>query len=152
MIEDQPQDEDQIKKNNISKEPPLTLAPSLQVLLHQYDTLVGIHKHHLDLVLKVNIFIYAITGAILSFYFSKPQTGIIAYSLIFPAFVNLCYGIFFFYASKRIDIFTTDIQAIAKALKIISYPDINFLKHSLQISAFLYFIISIGLSCITLFN
>lgn len=153
MIEYQSEDEPQIKKNNIPPQPPLPPANAgLQILLHQYDTLVGIYKHHLDLVLKVNIFIYAITGAILSFYFSKPKTGIIAYSLIFPIAINLCYGAFFFFASTKIDIFTADVKAIANALKIISYPDITFLKHSLKISALLYLIISIGLLCITLFN
>lgn len=155
MIEDLLDSEAQIKKNNISNQPPIdsnSKQTSLQILFHQYGTLVDIYKHHLDLVLKVNIFIYAITGAILSFYFSKSKIGVISYSLLFPSLINLCYGIFFFNASNRIQPLIDDMMAIAKALKLISWPDITFLRHSLRLSAFLFIVISIGLSCISLLN
>jgi hypothetical protein len=126
---------------------------NLKILFHQYETLVGLYKHHLDITLKTNIFIYAITGAILSFYFSKPQcNGILRYSLIFPSFLNLSYAVFFFLASTKITPFDNDIKAISRALGLMSYPDVRFLKYALRMSSLLFLMVAIGLIIITIIN
>ncbi|MDA8240357.1 MAG: hypothetical protein M0Z67_08310, partial [Nitrospiraceae bacterium] len=98
---------------------------------------------------KVNIFLYAVTGAILSFYLSKPNTGLLKFALIFPSVVNLAYAVFFFKAADSIEPWHIDLIQINKALKLISYPNVLFLKKALQISAWLFLGISIGLSFIT---
>lgn len=120
------------------------------MLLHQYDTIVSLYKHHLDLVLKVNVFIYAVTGAILSFYLSQPLNGLVKYALIFPSVMNGAYSSFFFVAASHIQAFDIDMRAINQSLGLISYPDVMFLKKALQISALLYLLIAIGLILITI--
>jgi hypothetical protein len=139
---------------NTNQSPPLPPDEArLKIVLHQYETLVGLYKHHLDLVLKVNIFTYAITGAILSFYFSFQQNNkLIAYSLIFPLIMNTIYAAYFFFASTKIHAFIADIKAIHAALNLIAYPDMNFLRYALIISAVLYACTAIGLLLITACN
>lgn len=138
-----------MQPNQSDKSQETSKEDTLKILLHQYETIVDLYKHHLDLLLKVNIFIYAITGAILSYYLSQPHAGLIRYALIFPAIVNITYSGFFFLASTRITAFDNDIKAIVKALGVFSYPDMMFLKLALLISSGLYFLISIGLFLIT---
>ncbi|MBI5656728.1 MAG: hypothetical protein HZC44_07890 [Geobacter sp.] len=133
--------------------PPLvTGEDKVKILLHQYSTIVDVYKHNLDLVLKANIFIYAITGSILSFYMSKPNTGIMKFALIFPAILNVSYSWFFFYSADHVKYFHMDIVEIIKALGLISCPNVLFLKKTLQVSAWLLLLVSIGLSLITIFR
>ncbi len=126
------------------------LPPSEAVLLHQYETIVGLYKHHLDLVLKINIFLYAVTGAIVSFYFSQPNDGLIKYSLVFPAAMNLGYSYFFFISSEKFSFFDIDLKAITSKLNLISCPDIMTVKKMLRLSAWLFLSISLGLFLLTI--
>jgi predicted RNA binding protein YcfA (HicA-like mRNA interferase family) len=67
-----------------------------ETLLKQYQTHVDLYKHYIDLTLKVNIFYYAITGAILSFYFTRSHdNNIIRYSLLLLLLMSLFYAIIF---------------------------------------------------------
>lgn len=122
----------------------------LKVLLHQYETIIGLYKHHLESIIKINIFLYAVTGAIVSFYFSQPCSGLIKYSLIFPCVMNLAYAIFFFDASNNIHPWDTDIKAIAATLGLISYPSVMTLKKILRLSAILFILVFIGLALLTI--
>lgn len=56
-----------------------------ELLWRQYELQVGLFKEYLNLVLKVNGFYYVATGALVSFYLSKPQVPWMKYSLAFPA-------------------------------------------------------------------
>jgi len=76
------------------------MAPDDDKLWKEYNIHIDLYKHYLELVLKFNIFYYAITGAILSFYFSKVQIATIRYSLIFPILMSLLFASFFFYGAK----------------------------------------------------
>ena len=53
-----------------------------------FELSVNLLKTYLDLAIKLNLFHYAITGAILSFYFSKENTAVFIYSLILPTEVS----------------------------------------------------------------
>jgi hypothetical protein len=60
---------------------PPSPAPSAEILWKQYELQVGLYKEYLNLLLRFNVFYYAATGAMLSYYFSKPEVPWMKYSL-----------------------------------------------------------------------
>lgn len=83
-------------------------TPDAEVLWKLYESNVGLFKHFLDLVLKFNVFYYAVSGAVFSFYFSRlpnltarPSTPLVA-ALAFVVLMSLGFGTFFGYAATRV--------------------------------------------------
>ena len=52
-----------------------------ELLWRQYQLHVDLYKHYLDMTLKFNTFYYAITGGIVSFYFSRADLPLMIWSL-----------------------------------------------------------------------
>lgn len=53
---------------------------ALEIKWNDFKLNVELHKSYLDLALKINLFYYAITGAILSFYFTSRACSGVAWS------------------------------------------------------------------------
>jgi hypothetical protein len=49
---------------------PQPSPPTSEILWKQYELHVGLYKEYLNLLLKFNVFYYAATGALLSYYLS----------------------------------------------------------------------------------
>jgi len=47
----------------------------------QYSQTVELYKFYMDLMVKFNVFYYAVTGAILSFFFANPDIDDIEFAL-----------------------------------------------------------------------
>jgi hypothetical protein len=58
--------------------------------LKHYEVLAETVRHSMELLLKANVFYYAVTGAILSFYFSRPEpvAPTLRFVLAFPMFMR----------------------------------------------------------------
>ena len=65
-----------------------------ELLWRQYQLNVDLYKGYLDLIVKINVFYYAITGAILSFYFAN-QNDLTKLSLLLPLLMSVTLGVFF---------------------------------------------------------
>jgi len=65
-----------------------------ELLWHQYQMNVDLYKGYLDLVVKINVFYYDITGAIVSFYFSNASEPLIKWSLLLPLLMSIALGVF----------------------------------------------------------
>jgi hypothetical protein len=50
-------------------------APTREDLWKQYEVHVDLYKHYLKLSVEVNVFYYAITGALLSYFFAHQSGG-----------------------------------------------------------------------------
>ena len=68
-------------------------------LWKQYDKHVDLYKFYMDLVVKVNVFHFAISGAIASFYFANRSDENIKWALLLPALLSICLFIFFVYGA-----------------------------------------------------
>jgi hypothetical protein len=75
-----------------------------ELLWKQYELHLDLYKHYLELALKFNIFYYAVTGAVLSFYFSNAaDVGMKRYLLlVFPVLLSFGFGGFFIYAASLV--------------------------------------------------
>jgi hypothetical protein len=72
------------------------------LLWKQYCLHVDLYKFYLEIAIKVNVFYYAITGGILSFYFSNPKEQFAKYALVLPAIMSAAFGMLFLVGSALI--------------------------------------------------
>jgi hypothetical protein len=114
-------------------------------LIEHYKINVDLYKHYFELLIKFNIFYYAITGAILSYYFSNNQIIYLRYSLLLPILISLIFGFFFFWASKLVMVSRQDIIEITSALGFKTYPEFKVLKNSLILFGILLFFVALCL-------
>lgn len=132
-----------------SPEEPKALEPLFPLdrdtVMKQYQMMVDVHKFYFEIVLKFLIFHYAVTGAILSFYLSQPNVGIMRFALLFPVFMSLVFSAFTFFGSRRVDYLEAEIIRVTDMLGLKVYPDPKFLKYMLRVAGLLCLAIAIGL-------
>jgi hypothetical protein len=109
------------------------------LLWKQYELHIDLYKNYLELVLKFNVFYYAGTGAILSFFFSKTDVSLIKFSLLFPVMMSLAFGFVFLYGAKALRITRQDVFDIRDKLGLETAPELNVLAMLLLLSALLMF-------------
>jgi hypothetical protein len=119
-------------------------APTLQgdnteLLWKQYALHIDLYKHYLDQIQKFSVFYYAITGAILSFYFSKPDIAMVRYALLLPLLMSLTFGLLFSFSAYLLQITREDISMITGKLGLETFPEVNVLAGLLVLSALLLF-------------
>jgi hypothetical protein len=122
-------------------------APSADVLWKQYKLHVDLYKEYLELVLKFNVFYYAVTGAILSFYFTnKTDIGRARpLLLLFPASMSIAFGAFFLYGASLVKVARSEVASIAAALGLHVFPEVQVLAVLLRVTALLFLLIAVGL-------
>ena len=120
--------------------------PDNDSLWKQYHLHIDLYKHYLDLALKFNMFYYAVTGAILSFYFSQADVSLIRFSLIFPVLMSIGFGFFFIYAANLIKVVREELFAIRDNLGLHTSPEVKVLAVLLRLSAALFLFVSICLT------
>lgn len=113
--------------------------------MKQYQMMVDVHKFYFEIVLKFLIFHYAVTGGILSFYLSKPNVGVMRFTLIFPIFMSLIFSAFTFFGSTRVDYMEEEVIRVTDMLGLDVYPDPAFLKYMLRVAGLLNVAIAIAL-------
>lgn len=125
--------------------------PTSNILWQQYELHVDLYKHYLKLLLEFNIFYYAATGAILSYYFSKPELPWMRYSLLFPVLMSLGFAAIFFYSANRAGITRKEVFAIRDDLGLRSAPEYAVLQVFLWVSAGLMLAVGLSLLAIVIY-
>ena len=88
-----------------------------------FEQSVELHKSYLDFAIKLNLFHYAITGAILSFHFTKDIPSVSVFALILPIVLSLSLGGFFLYGAKLAINLRYNIKLRAEKLGLHVYPE-----------------------------
>src|ERR1022692_4462331 len=104
-----------------------TMNDDTEILWRQYNLYVDLYKFYMEVVLKLNIFFYAITGGILTFYLAHPGIALIRYALLLPALMSLAFSGVFFYGARLLRPVRHDLFRIRDALKLETAPDIHIL-------------------------
>ena len=117
-----------------------------EFLWERYKHIVDVHKGYLDLVIKLNISYYVVTGAMLSFYFiHKEDVEFIQYSLVLPFVMSVAFFIFFSWGAKSALVSQKDIASLAKSMEFDFFSAVVIiLTFILIISAILMLVMSIG--------
>ncbi len=121
----------------------MDLTNSSETLMKHYVVLVDLLKFYLDLVLKFNTFSYAVTGAIVSYYLSQPNTGFMRWALIFPLVVNLFLAGFAVYSALYVGYLDRELDRIKITVGLGEVPDATFLAKLLVLSGILCAVIVI---------
>ena len=116
-----------------------------ELLWKQYELNVNLYRSYLELVLKVNLFYYAITGAIVSFYFAHPGEPLVRFSLVLPLFMSVAFAGFFIYGAILSRHTRTEIFNIREALKLQTAPEVNVLIVFLWIFAVVFALVAAAL-------
>jgi hypothetical protein len=125
-------------------------SKNVETLTKHYEILIEAYKHHLDFVLKVNIFYYAVTGAIVSYYLSQPNIGYMRFALALPILLSISLGAFAIFASRWIKPWGIELERVMEKLELKAAPSVSFLKLLLIISGSFFFIVAIGLSTLSI--
>ena len=107
-----------------------------ELLWKQYQLEVDLYKFYFDQTVKFNVFYYAATGAILSFYFTtQSQSPFIRYALLFPAIISLGFGAVFIYGAVKLRVMRQDVLDLRDKLGLETAPDLHVLTILLLVSA-----------------
>jgi hypothetical protein len=107
---------------------------------------IDLYKKYMDVTLKINLFYYGITGALLSFYFSQNgNSPLIEYSLIMPILFSIVFAVIFIFGVITLDVSMEDIDILVEKLEMSHYVRIDALLYLLKGSVLLMLFSTIGL-------
>ena len=97
------------------------------ILWRQYELQVGLYKFYLDLVVKITVFYYAVSGAILTYYFEHAGNGLIRYALLLPFLFSIAISGLFFYGGSLLRVTREELFSIRDKLGLETAPEVQVL-------------------------
>lgn len=116
-----------------------------ELLWRQYSMAIDLFKHYLKLAVEFNVFFYAITGGVVSYYFAHNTEPLMRYALLLPFAMSIFFGAFFIYGAHLMGYLRREVFEIKDALQLKTAPDLQVLSIFLILSAVLMFFVAIGL-------
>jgi uncharacterized membrane protein YbhN (UPF0104 family) len=116
-----------------------------ELLWKQYESQIGLYKFYIEIVIKLNAFHYAITGAILTFYFANRGIPDIKWALLLPAFLSFCLAAFFAYGAERNLVSRRDVFNLRDLLKLSVVPELMVLTVLLVIFCVAHFLTCVSI-------
>ena len=120
------------------------------ILLRERDLIIDLYKHHMQLLLQANIFVFAVTGALASFVVTHPDVPHIRLIFVFPSVFNAAFAVFFWKVGTGLDYNQQELDQLAGALGVNIVPTLRALQLGLWGSAAALAIVSM-LSLVALF-
>jgi hypothetical protein len=116
-------------------------------LRSEREIILDVYKHHLKLLLEANVFVYAVTGALLSFVVTHLTVPHIRWVLVFPVVFDTAFAIFFLIAGIGIHYSEHELELIAAALDTNVYQKLAALRFGLWVSATALFLVVLFVGC-----
>jgi hypothetical protein len=98
-----------------------------EVLWKQYAQNVDLYKFYLDLTVKINVYYYGVTGAILAYYFQHSSDRLSRFALLLPTIFSLTISGIFIYGSLLLGVVRTELFHIRDQLDLDAAPDMMVL-------------------------
>ena len=117
-----------------------------ELLWRHYELNIQTHRGYLELALKINIFYYAITGAILSYYFAHSDQPLAKYALILPLAMSFLLALFFGLGAFLAKYTRQHTRELGVELGFKVIPEVGILILFLGIFAVLMVLVALGLS------
>jgi hypothetical protein len=111
------------------------------------DVILDLYKHHLKLLLEANIFVYAVTGALLSFVVTHLAVPHIRWVLVFPVVFDSAFAGFFWMAGYGINYNERELHLIANGLQVNVVPRLDALKLGLRVSSAALLAVALFVGC-----
>jgi hypothetical protein len=120
------------------------LVDESQLNWNRYITHIDLYKFIFELMTKLNIFFYGITGAILSFYLSKAANGTdLEYVLLLPIFFGLGISALAIYGDITLKHSKADIEYLVNKMDISVGIQTNSLNYVIRFSSLFCVVTSI---------
>lgn len=116
-----------------------------ELLWRQYSMAIDLFKHYLKLAVEFNVFFYAITGGVVSYYLAHNTASLMHYALLLPFAMSILFGLFFIYGAHLMGYLRREVFDIRDTLELKTAPDLQVLSVFLVLSAVLMFFVAIGL-------
>ena len=118
-------------------------AVTAEELRRERDVILDLYKHHLKLLLEANVFVYAVTGALLSFVTTHSGIPHVRWVLLFPIVFDSAFAFFFWATGDGIDYNEKELKIIAGGLGLNIYQKLDALKLGLKVSSVALAIVAI---------
>ena len=105
---------------------------------------IDLYKFYLDISIKTAIFVFGITGALVSYYFSGKQS-LAVYALLFPAVMNCEFFILFRASIAASNKLRDSHEHTCRQLELQPAFDMNPLPSVCMIFSSMYFLATVGL-------
>lgn len=115
-------------------------------LWKQYEIQVDLYKHYLKLTLEMNVFYYAITGAIVSYYFAHRAESAVQYALFLPIIMSAMFSFLFIWGGQINLVSRKEMFRVRDALGLCTAPEFKVLTWLLRIFAVLMLTVAVTLS------
>lgn len=125
--------------------PTAATSQQLDLLWKQYASNVDLYKFYLELAVKVNVFYYAITGAILSYYFQRSTDGIAQYALLLPVLFSFALGGVSLYGASLVHVVRQEMFRTRDALGFQTAPEFMVLIVFLRVLGGLQLVVGLTL-------
>jgi len=119
-----------------------------ELLWREYQLSVDLYKFYIDLVVKVVLAYYAITGGILSFYFTRPDLELARWGLVFPSIVSFAIAALFKWGADLWQIVRDEAFEIAARLGMGTGFELSALGKLLRGSAALLVLTGFSMLCL----
>ena len=107
-----------------------------QLNWNRYALHIDLYKFYFDLIIKLNIFYYGITGAILSYYLSKTlNNSQLEYVLFLPKFFGICFAALCIFGDKSLAHSKADINDLALKMEFDILVETSSLNYLMRASA-----------------
>ena len=121
-------------------------------LWKEFDKNIDLYKFYLEIVLKTSIFIFGITGAIVSYYFSNTSKPLVKLGLVLPLIMNAGFTYFCFKGARFAHILDRDHKILSQELGTRLVLTFSPLHEVLRLFTILYALVSVGLAVILVAN
>jgi len=106
-----------------------------EILWRDYALNADLYKFYLDILLKLNIFCYGITGGIVSYCLSNHQMTVVRWALVLPLLMSVFFGVLCLYSSFLARELDSDTFELSKKLSLGTSHAFSPLVYFLRLSA-----------------
>lgn len=114
------------------------------LLWSQYNQVVELYKYYLDIIIKLNVFFYAVTGAILSFVVANLKEPNFKLAVLLPLAISLGFAIVSFYGATLVPALRREIAACRDALGLKTSPEAQVLTVLLVMFGVIFLAVAVG--------
>jgi len=116
-----------------------------EILWRQYKLHVDLYKFYLDIVIKLNVLFYGITGGIITYYFTNSDNELARFALLLPIIMSLALGVLFFYGATLMRVVRIDLFKLRDQLALETAPDLHVLIVGMNVFGIIFIIIAMTL-------
>lgn len=116
-----------------------------ELIWRELDKDIDLYKFYLDVIIKSAIFVFGITGGIVSYYFANKSKPLIQYSLIFPMIINFGFFLICVFSIKFAETLKDEHYRVCEKAGVLIPYEMSPLSNLLRLFSVMYGLCTVGL-------